>query len=81
MGDVVSSLINRLRGLAPSKIHVPERFKEQDLNKDNIITPEEFETHFISKHNRKPNRDEWWEFLGKDRDGDACVSIREYMQT
>ena len=96
MGDVVSSLIGRLRKLAPkpetapepepmpepdTKCEldtVPEAFKNYDKNSDGLITPEEFEIQFKKQHKRPPEKQDWWIFLGNDRNGDACVSVSEY---
>ena len=83
MGDVVSSLLGRLRNLMPRRHEddVPEDFKRYDENSDGIITPEEFERQFKIENKKEPGKGDWWDFLGKDRNGDACVSIDEFRST
>lgn len=83
MGDVVSSLLDRLRNLVPKRqeTNVPGAFKKYDENSDGIITPEEFERQFKIENKREPGRGDWWDFLAKDRNGDACVSIDEFRST
>lgn len=87
MGDVVSSLVSRLRSLVPTftrgrktapTVPIPDEFKRYDADGDGVITPEEFEEQFRRQFARPPDRSDWWTFLGRDRDGDACVSAQEY---
>ena len=53
-------------------------FKEYDENNDDKITWAEFEKHFENKHGRKMDRNDLWEFLAKDSDGDTSVSLNEW---
>jgi len=81
MGDVVSTLIDRLRSLvvaAPPP--APPRFAEDDVNRDGIITYQEFEKAFKRRHGREPQKNDFWDFLAQDRDGDAAISLHEYQQ-
>ena len=53
-------------------------FKEYDKNNDDKITWEEFQKHFENKYDRKMDRNDLWEFLAKDSDGDTSVSLNEW---
>ena len=53
-------------------------FNEYDENNDGKITWEEFDKHFENKFGRKMDRNDLWEFLAKDSDGDTSVSFNEW---
>ena len=55
-----------------------KEFKEYDENNDGKITWKEFEKEFENKYGRKMDRNDLWEFLANNSDGDTSVSLNEW---
>lgn len=80
MGGTLSQLLARLHALVrppPAAPAPPPYLARHDEDGDGRITPDEFERTFLALNGRPPARADWWDFLGRDRDGDACVTAEE----